>query len=188
MSAASARDGGRGSECRPGTERCDCQPDGSCDRGLSCFSDLCVDAQGSCPFAGDGICDEPDLCPAGTDSDCCASPNDGVCEEMGRGGECPDGTDYLDCGYCPAAWVDDGLCDEVRVGGTCPENSDGGDCCATPRNGTCEEESLGGPCDDLTDWFDCGYCPEVWLEDGLCDETPALWACPDGSDASDCAP
>jgi hypothetical protein len=29
---------------------------------------------GYCPFTNDGVCDEPDLCPPGTDSDCSAEP------------------------------------------------------------------------------------------------------------------
>jgi hypothetical protein len=268
--------------------------------GLSCLSGLCVDAQNFCPFDGDGVCDEPARCLEGTDSDCCATTYDGECEELGMGGECPNGTDsydcdycppqwiedglcdepifcptgtdaadccasfgdgtceevgmggecnegtdfydcgycpddwlkdgvcdeiqrggdcptntdsedccatwdndvceeateggecpmnsdYLDCGYCPAGWVEDGICDEVGVGGTCPVDSDGSDCCATFRDGTCEEESMGGMCGELSDWYDCGYCPEVWIEDGQCDETMALWACPEDTDTADCA-
>jgi hypothetical protein len=32
------------SDCAPGAERCACRPDGSCDRGLSCASGVCVEA------------------------------------------------------------------------------------------------------------------------------------------------
>ncbi len=32
------------SECTPGLERCECLPNGGCDRGLECRSDLCVEA------------------------------------------------------------------------------------------------------------------------------------------------
>ncbi len=36
--------GGDGSACQPGSLRCECSADGTCDNGLSCLSDVCVDA------------------------------------------------------------------------------------------------------------------------------------------------
>mgnify|MGYP000240480224 CR=1 FL=1 len=63
-------------------------------------------------------------CPDGTDeNDCCATPEDGVCEEQSQGGACPDGTDPYDCGFCP--FEDDGECDVPEF---CPEGSDVNDC------------------------------------------------------------
>jgi hypothetical protein len=165
--------------CEPGTERCDCDLGGECDRGLTCLSNICVDAQGLCAFSGDGFCDEPNICPLGTDTDCCAALQDGVCEEMGRGGTCPMGSDWYDCGYCPVSLSSNGSCDEPNV---CPIGTDG-DCCATRKDGVCEEQSRGGECPDGSDTFDCGYCPERWAANGICDEPDA---CPEGTDGADC--
>ena len=165
--------------CVPGTERCDCRPDGSCNRGFTCLSDLCVNAQGFCAFANDGYCDEPNICPPGTDPDCCAALHDGVCEEQSEGGSCPDGSDWFDCGYCVATLATDGFCDEPDL---CPPGTDN-DCCATRKNDVCEEASQGGKCLDGSDTYDCGYCPVVWIRDGICDEPED---CPEDSDGADC--
>lgn len=53
-----------------------------------------------CPYQRDGTCDEPSLCPRGTDrEDCagtfCAYENDGSCDAPGL---CAIGTDRADCG------------------------------------------------------------------------------------------
>ena len=167
-------------DCTLGTERCDCRPDGSCDANLTCLSELCVDARALCPYPGDGVCDEPFPCPAGSDPDCCAVVQDGVCEELSMGGLCADGSDNYDCGYCPAEWVGDTVCDEP---GLCPPGTDAVDCCAHPTDGVCEEAGMGGDCPVGSDWYDCGYCPPDWVGDGLCD---APDFCPEGTDAADC--
>ena len=171
--------GAANTPCVRGMERCDCRLDKSCNAGLVCLSNLCVDQSSYCPYVGDGYCDEPNFCPEGTDSDCCATPGDTVCEEVSLGGDCPDGTDWFDCGYCPDNRNGDGFCDEPNI---CPPGTDD-DCCATWADGTCEEAAMGGACDDGTDWFDCGYCPAEFTNDHFCDE-PDL--CPQGSDAADC--
>ncbi|WP_293256174.1 hypothetical protein [Nannocystis sp.] len=90
---------GMGGDCPPGTDMFDC---------------------GYCIYTDDGGCDEPDLCAPGTDkNDCCASIEDGVCDEMGMGGQCPQGSDMFDCGYCPTP--EDGVCDEIEDSdGLCP--------------------------------------------------------------------
>ncbi len=165
--------------CELGTERCDCRLGGVCDGDLLCLSNLCVDARGLCAFAGDGFCDEPNICAPGTDPDCCAVIKNGVCEETSSGGTCPNGSDWHDCGYCPAALSSDGFCDEPDV---CPTGTDN-DCCATRKDGTCEEQSMGGDCLDGSDAYDCGYCPVAWAADGICDEPGD---CPEGSDGADC--
>ncbi len=43
-----------GSDCVPGTERCLCRADDSCDRGLSCASGICVDVGDGDATGGDG--------------------------------------------------------------------------------------------------------------------------------------
>ena len=169
--------------CPPGTDVNDCcatPGNGECEEESQ--GGMCPDGTdfydcGYCKWPMDGLCDEPDFCPPDSDAfDCCATPNNGVCEEEGQGGECPDGSDILDCGGCP--WTDDGVCDEPN---DCPEGTDVNDCCATPKDGVCEEEGQGGECPDGTDFFDCGECK--WVDDGECDE-PDL--CPPGSDTKDC--
>jgi hypothetical protein len=147
---------GKGGDCPVGTDFFDC---------------------GGCEWLNDGVCDEPFLCPPGSDKpDCCATEENGVCEEVGMGGDCPVGDDAVDCGSCQ--WANDGYCDEPNL---CPPGTDGDDCCATEENGVCEEVGQGGDCPDHSDDWDCGYCQ--WLNDGECDE-PNL--CPPGSDVPDC--
>jgi hypothetical protein len=172
-----------GTLCAPGTDPFDCCPsqqDGNCEEfgmGGACpvYSDY-YDCN-YCIFVNDLACDEPDLCPSGTDdSDCCATEQNGQCEEMSMGGMCQDGSDYFDCGYCP--YENDGFCDAP---GLCPADSDAADCCATPEDGICEEMQFGGECDPGTDYYDCGYCLDV--NDGFCDEP---FFCPEGTDESDC--
>lgn len=171
-----------GTLCEPGTDPFDCCPsqqDGICEElgmGGVCapYSDY-YDC-GYCVFSGNGSCDEPDFCPVGTDTDCCATEQNGVCEEQGMGGMCEDGTDYYDCGYCP--FEQDGACD---VPDFCPPDTDVQDCCATPGDATCEEQQFGGMCEDGSDFFDCGYCP--FEQDGFCD---APDFCPPDTDVEDC--
>jgi hypothetical protein len=167
--------------CPPGSDSdcCATQENGVCeeiDQGGMCPEGTDSWDCGECPFTNDGACDEPDLCPPGSDKDdCCAIPENGVCEELGQGGQCPDGSDFFDCGECP--YTNDFFCDEPNL---CPPGSDVADCCATSENGVCEEVGQGGQCPDLSDYYDCGQCP--WPDDGFCDE-PFL--CPPGSD-NDC--
>jgi len=172
-----------GTFCEPGTDPFDCCPnqqDGICEEvgmGGDCpvYSDY-FDC-GYCVFANNNFCEEPQFCPVGTDEvDCCATPENGVCEEMSMGGMCPDGTDPYDCGVCE--FQNDGFCDEPDF---CAPGSDTADCCATPQDGVCEEMSMGGMCEDGTDHFDCGYCIDE--NDGFCDEPDF---CPVGTDTVDC--
>lgn len=169
--------------CPPGSDPYDCcatQNNGVCEElsmGGNCPDGTDAFDCGGCEWTNDGVCDEPNLCPPGSDKpDCCATPNNGVCEEVDQGGECPEGTDYDDCGECQ--WMNDGVCDEPNL---CDPGTDGDDCCATAENGVCEEIDQGGDCPDHSDDWDCGYC--AWLNDGECDE-PLL--CPPGSDVADC--
>ena len=170
-------------DCEPGTDLFDCcasPQDGNCEEvgmGGSCpvFSDF-YDCN-ECPFVNDFQCDEPNFCPPGSDKpDCCASEQDGICEEQSMGGMCQDGSDFFDCGYCP--FEQDGFCDAPFF---CPPDTDLVDCCATPENGACEEMQFGGICEDGSDFFDCGYCP--FEQDGFCD---APFFCPPDTDLVDC--
>ena len=171
--------------CPPGSDPHDCcatQQNGVCEEvgmGGECpyGSDAWDCGTGTCEYTNDGYCDEPDLCPPGTDSpDCCAAVGDGICEEEGMGGNCPVGSDWLDCGSCQ--WANDGYCDEPQL---CSPGTDGDDCCATIQDGMCEEQSMGGDCPDGSDFYDCGYCPNE--NDGWCDEPVD---CPPDSDGADC--
>jgi len=169
--------------CPDGTDVADCcatPQNGVCEEQSQ--GGMCPDGSdtydcGGCPFEFDGFCDVPFDCPEGTDlNDCCATPQDGVCEEMQAGGACPDGSDPYDCGVCP--YENDGFCD---VPFDCPGGTDLDDCCATPQNGVCEEMQAGGLCPDGTDPYDCGACP--YENDGFCD-VPDF--CPGGTDLDDC--
>jgi len=143
-----------GVACTPGQVNCDCIND-TCEGGAICGLGKCLPAgDGSCLYEFDGVCEEPEFCEPGSDPfDCCASPQDGACEEIDYGGVCSPYSDFFDCGYCP--FVNDGQCDD----GLCPVGTDEADCCATPGNGVCEEMSQGGLCADGSDTFDCGGCP-----------------------------
>ena len=80
----------------------------------------------SCEYAKDNACDEPGLCPVGTDtSDCivdssnsCTWAFDGECDEPGL---CGIGTDTADCdaffGDDSGTWANDGECDDPRFQG-----------------------------------------------------------------------
>jgi hypothetical protein len=60
------------SSCPEGTLGCFCRPKGKCDPGLTCFNAKCLDLEAPCPFTNDGVCQEPDPCPVGTDLEDCA--------------------------------------------------------------------------------------------------------------------
>jgi hypothetical protein len=95
----------------------------NCEDDFAVFTNAC--GLGTCSYTNDGVCDEPNLCPVGTDTeDCgsgtCAWVNDGICDEPTV---CPVGTDTVDCSTC--AWVNDGVCDEPTV---CPVGTDTSDC------------------------------------------------------------
>ena len=154
---------GMGGDCPAGTDYYDC---------------------GYCIYTDDGGCDDPGLCPPGSDlNDCCANLEDGICDEQGMGGACPKGTDLLDCKYCPTQG--DGVCDEVEeVGGLCPPGTDEADCCAHLKDGVCDELGMGGACPAGSDIWDCGYCP--WTADDQCDEPEGTDLCGEGSDPEDC--
>lgn len=109
-----------------------------------------VDGGTLCAFDGDGTCDEPDLCPVGTDSDCdggtpnCEYEADGYCDVPGS---CEPGTDTVDC---TCASEDDGECD---VPGLCAYGTDIADCtCASENDAFCDVPSL---CMPGTDTADC---------------------------------
>lgn len=113
---------------------------------------------------------------------CCATRNDGTCEEAGGGGSCAAGTDHFDCGYC--LWPNDGECDEASGTGLCPAGSDAADCgCPWPNDNECDEPEGTNLCAEGTDVNDC-YCP--WPGDGECDEPEGTNLCPEGSDSADC--
>ena len=154
---------GMGGDCPPGTDLIDCN---------------------YCIYTDDGECDEPDLCPPDSDTnDCCANLMDDVCDELGMGGMCPEGSDIWDCGYCPTP--EDGVCDEVEdIGELCPPGSDAVDCCAHLKDGKCEEQGMGGTCPAGSDIWDCGYCP--WADDDQCDEPEGTDLCGEGTDPKDC--
>jgi len=133
----------------------------------------------SCAYANDGVCDEPGICPAGSDStdcrgqvasrptgaDSCQYANDGVCDEPGI---CSPGTDTADCsgqvasrptGADSCLYANDGVCDEPNL---CPVGSDTADCrgqTASPQTG--DDSCLyanDGECDEpgiCTDSADC---------------------------------
>lgn len=176
--------------CPEGSDVLDCcatPGDGVCEEAS--MGGACPDGTdgfdcGRCIYLDDGECDEPELCPPGTDTnDCCATPDDGVCEELGMGGDCPTGSDILDCKYCPTP--EDGICDEVEeIGGLCPPGTDAVDCCAHLKDGVCEEIGMGGDCPPGADIWDCGYCP--WADDDQCDEPEGTDLCGEGSDPKDC--
>lgn len=150
--------------------------DGTCDEPMR-GTDQCpvgtdlADCE-HCPTSDDGWCDEDDgTRPEGTDDvDCCAVPEDGVCEEIGFGGSCEAGSDFYDCGYCPETWIGDGTCDSE-----CPEETDAEDCfsaCAErwlEYHGPCfVEASWCGPSVDDGATHYCFYDPAVSTDRGVC--------------------
>jgi hypothetical protein len=154
-----------GKTCPYTTDAADCfcryENDGVCDAGSRCPPDTdIVDCR--CDYVSDGTCNEgwnndyTMVCPYGSDSaDCCSTTLDGVCDERQH---CPRGSDRIDC-FCPSS--NDGVCDESE--GQCPLFSDLGDC----------ERSLNVD----------PACPNIWANDGICDEGTF---CAEGTDAADC--
>ncbi len=122
------------STCVPGTLDCHCTESFTCDLGLACRLDTCVQ------------------CELGTLNCPC------IYEEGERTGEC-DG--ILNCfgGLCvnpqPCPYLEDLECDEPEGTGVCLEGTDVFDCCAV-EPGVCEEESVGGACPNGSDPIDCG--------------------------------
>lgn len=157
----------------------------------------------SCNWINDGVCDEPDLCPVGTDTsdcdddevDCCAA--DDPCD-WGGDGVCHCDGDYdwdaTDCAVDndSCRYARDNVCDEPQY---CDYGTDTTDC-------ELELECCvaGDPCDwDDDDYCDCGgeftwddsdcgggtgddACR--WALDEVCDEPHD---CAYGTDSSDCA-
>jgi hypothetical protein len=180
--------------CPTGTDTADCSTQNCCVAGDPCGwanDDICDcsgtyswdanDCSAGCPYTNDGECDEPNLCPTGTDTvDCSTCPytNDGECDEPNL---CPAGTDTVDCSTCP--YTNDGECDEPNL---CPTGTDTVDCSTCPytNDGECDEPNL---CPAGTDTADCtGTAGDtcVYANDGACNE-PSF--CAYGTDASDCA-
>lgn len=121
-----------GSECASGTLDCVCTSDFTCDEGLACALNTCVECQAgaiTCPCraedAPEGRCDEELNCFGGV----CSSPHpcpfieNLVCDEPEGSGICLEGTDPFDC--CA---VEPGVCEEMSRGGRCPDGSDPNDC------------------------------------------------------------
>jgi hypothetical protein len=80
----------------------DCNADlGVCSASANAFIDACA----QCPWTNDGECDEPNLCPVGTDVNDCA------CVEGSAGNTCQ--------------WACDAECDEPDL---CEAGTDTGDC------------------------------------------------------------
>jgi len=108
----------------------------------------------SCSYAFDNECDEPDICPIGTDTADCSIPladsciyaNDGECDEPGL---CAFGTDTTDC-FTPdpnsCFFANDGECDEPNI---CSIGTDSADCAVI---------------------IDFGDNSGRWANDGECDD------------------
>ena len=142
-----------------------------------CFTTVCTNftcggSTTTCPHMNNGVCDEPFVCPAGTDTRDCsichheredflesgerlvylATTNNSVCDEPY---DCAVGTDALDCGreqgeeldanmtVCP--WHNDGACDEAHT-----RSADG--TTVTGSSGRCPRGS---------DFMDCMYASEA---------------------------
>jgi hypothetical protein len=115
----------------------------------------------SCQYAFDGVCDEPEYCPAGTDStDCSGGSGTG-----GGGGGCEAGWESCDGGCMPsgATCCFDGahycgggeVCcsDGCYPAGTSCGSSAGNDSCQYAFDGMCDEPEI---CAAGTDATDCG--------------------------------
>ena len=131
----------------------------------------------SCEYAKDNACDEPGLCPVGTDTaDCAVDPAnsciyafDGECDEPGI---CSVGTDTADCNIV-----------------------DSSNSCTFAFDGECDEPGL---CGIGTDTADCnaffGDDSGTWANDGECDDprfqgesvATTLLEADRGRDATDC--
>lgn len=103
----------------------------------------------SCPYAEDGVCDEPggffESCLPGTDAaDCCYDgqprdrPEDPQGNRIDGDGVCCDGT----CARCTS--TGDGVCDE---GTSCPPGSDTADCCTELGGQPLLNDATGRPID-----------------------------------------
>jgi len=140
----------------------------------------------SCPWAFDGECDEPHLCPNGTDTADCsgsgappAGPNscqwafDGECDEPDI---CPSGTDTADCrggtvkiGPNSCQWAFDGECDEPDL---CSRGTDTADCQVATRlparQGNVAGFPAGQPMQDCGCWGGdpMGTAPEPLCQSG----------------------
>ena len=100
----------------------------------------------SCRWAGDGECDEPNICDVGTDSSDC------------RGG----GRSSSSGGSNSCRWAGDGECDEPNICDVGTDSADcrgggrsssgGGDSCRWAGDGECDEPNI---CDVGTDSTDC---------------------------------
>lgn len=118
--------------CEIGTLDCVCTEDFTCNEGLGCSLNTCVECEAgaiTCPCRDegdqDGECDEGLFCFGGL----CASPQ-------------------------PCPFLENLVCDEPEGTGVCLEGTDAFDCCAT-EPGVCEERSQGGRCPDGSDPDDC---------------------------------
>ena len=156
----------------------------------------------SCTYSYNDVCDEPNLCPPGTDtSDCSASSgggtgdtcifaNDGECDEPDL---CPPGTDTSDCGSSSGG----GSCGTAPAqpsGATCPGATPlycgGGSCCssATPYHcaatGQCYERAEDASADCLLSTGGCLRC--VPGNSGGGTGTPG--SCPCTLNTSPCSP
>jgi hypothetical protein len=107
--------------------------------------DTCNDA---CTFAGDGECDEPDLCDPGTDCSDCSEGPPGSGGSQGSGGTASTGGSSV----TPASGGSSG----APASGGSSGNAGCYDTCAFARDGTCNEPD---PCDPDTDCADCAGSP-----------------------------
>ncbi len=134
-------------ECDVGTEGCACTPGGSCDPGLTCASNTCVDLEGGseAPGTEDGSDD------AATTDDGDTSSADGESESSSGGiDECTEaGGMRLEGGYCykectheEKALGEDLFSDCVELGLVCRDESTwGGQDFCYPANATCSTDT-----------------------------------------------
>lgn len=121
-----------GPACEVGTLDCVCTDSFTCNEGLACSLNTCVECAAgaiTCPCRdegdADGECDEGLFCFGGL----CSSPQpcpfleNLVCDEPEGTGACLEGTDVFDC--CA---TQPGVCEEMSQGGRCPDGSDPDDC------------------------------------------------------------
>jgi hypothetical protein len=160
----------------PGPDWCQYANDGTCDEPFLGTGECpigsdttdCAGVVPSCPYTGDGECDEGTYCDAGSDTtDCC---EDGQPRERDVAGRAVDAS-QVDCSVAGTESAPD------------TDNS-----CALANNGQCDEPY---ECDMGTDTMDCSqagfengnsqYCQ--YAGDGECDE---IDFCPAGSDTVDC--
>ncbi len=155
---------------------------------LGAFAGSPAQADNSCQWAFDGMCDVPLNCNVGTDDSDCGIVN-------------------VPSGPNACAWAFDGQCDEPGIGtGLCPSGSDTSDCtiastpsgpnsCAYAFDNECDEPGIGtGACNSGTDTSDCTFTSTptgpnscAYAFDGECDE-PGIGTgvCNSGTDRSDC--